>query len=132
MGLLWISDKNLKICNGWLSNVKTLLNYIPNLFRRLSFPFQDFKFKCWGHLSSFPSINIQVYTDKSVHGWKIQLACGRKELRQSRLNSNTGSAIRNWYKVKTWLDQHLFCQRPFRPHEVKKVSNGWSGINFNY
>ena len=83
--------------------------YIPNLFRRLSFPFQNFKFKCWGNLISFCSTNIQVYTEKSVHGWTIQHAGSRKELRQSQLNSNTGSAIRNWYKVKTCLDQ-MFWQ----------------------
>ena len=79
----------------------------------------------------------------------------------------TGSAIRNWYNVKTWLDQmfwqiyqklmlsgflssgnlclihHLklfltshglngLCQRTLRLREVKKVSNGGSGINFHY
>ena len=35
--------------------------------------------------------------------------------------------------MKTRVEfEHLFCRRPLRSHEVKKVSIGGSGINFHY
>ena len=40
---MWISVKNLKICNGYHNNVKTLLNSLPNLFTRLYFSISQFQ-----------------------------------------------------------------------------------------
>ena len=42
---MWISVKNLKICNGYQNNVKTLLNSLPNLLQDYIFPFYNFKFE---------------------------------------------------------------------------------------
>jgi hypothetical protein len=58
------------------------------------------------------------------------------ELNNLRTNNTFFGCFENFFFdriMKTYVEfWHLFCQRPLRPSEVKKVSNCGSGINFHY